>query len=246
MKDKIYIITIIALITALLFSIKSCNSSQVSEQLALQNIEALKDSTRKTKNLLGQLQYEKTSFMGELNTLKKLNADLVKEAQSQNGNTRVITKIVTKVVFDTIIIENKVNRVDDSTFVIDFNYKKDFDTSNAMSFNGTIPAQVKTIGEGLSLESSVTTISNIDMKMKLYTGISEDNGIYRIFARTDFPGVAFDLDGAIIDPEKSFVLKKQENFSVILGAGLGYGATDSGLGFFPSIGLYVGLNLIKF
>jgi len=209
-------------------------------------MQALMDSTRHVKNKLGQEQYEKKMFMDDIGTLKKLNADLMREVDSQNGKTRVVTKVVTQIVFDTIIVENKVDVLNDSTYLIGFKYNKDYDSVNSISFNGSIPATVTNKDGKLSLKSKTTTISEMSMKMKLYTGVKEENGSYSIFARTDFPGVKFDLDGAIIDPEKSFVEKKVGPFSVMLGGGVGYGFTSNGTGIFPSVGVFVGINLFHF
>jgi|694.fasta_scaffold19828_8 hypothetical protein len=247
MRERItYLATIAILVLAVIFMMKVCSSKDYELQIVNQNMEALMDSTRLVKNKLGQEQYEKKMFMGDVETLKKLNADLVKEADAQNGNTRVVTKVVTQIVFDTIRVENKVDMLNDSTYLIGFKYNKDYDSANAISFNGSVPATVTTEGGKLSLKSKTTTISDMSMKMKLYTGVKEENGSYSIFARTDFPGVKFDLDGAIIDPEKSFVDKKKGPFSVMFGAGAGYGLTSNGTGVFPSVGVFVGINLFHF
>lgn len=247
MRDRIvYLSSIAALLITLAFVARECSSKDSELDIARQNIEALRDSTRKTVNELGKVQYERAVFAGDIETLKKLNSDLVAEVEAQKGKTRIITKIETKVVFDTIFIENRVRRVDDSSFVISFFYDKEFDPSNSIGFDGKLPAVVSLSNGNVSLLSSFTSISDLSINMKIYTGIKEDNGIYSIFARTDFPGVSFNLDGAIVDPEKSFVPKKQTPFSIMLGAGLGYGFTQSGTGVFPSVGIYVGLNLLNF
>lgn len=246
MKDKIYISVIVFLIIALVLSVKSCKDKDSDLQIKLQNIEALKDITRKTTTLYGQLQYEKSLFMGSLNDLKGLNQDLYKELKAQRENPRVITKIITQLVIDTIYVENKVNKVGDSSFVINFNYQKRYDDVNSLGFKGSLPARIKKSDDKLFLESSTTTITDLDMRMKLFTGIREEDGIYKIFARTDFPGISFDLDGAIVDPEKSFVNKREGAFSIIIGGGLGYGSTLNGMAIIPNVGLFVGLNLLKF
>lgn len=246
LKDKIFLGIIAALAIVLLFSFKSCSSKDSELQISRQNMAAQQEKTRKTENLIGQMQYEKAVFMGDIERLKGLNQDLSKELENQKGNVRVITKVVTKIVFDTIVVENRVNRLDDSSFVIGLNYRKDYDSSNGISFKGEVPVKVKKINEAYTLESSSSKISDLGLKMKIYTGLSEEDGIYRIFAKTDFPGVAFDLDGAIVDPEKSFADKGREYFTVVLGGGIGYGATTTGLGIFPSVGVYIGLNLFKF
>lgn len=247
MKERLaYIISIAVLLVILALMAKDCSSKDAMLKIANQNTEALMDSTRATKNKLNQLQFEKKAFMADIETLRRLNSDLIKEADAQKGNTRVITKVVTKVVFDTIKIDNRIDKIDDSTFVIGFSYKKSFDSINSIGFNGSVPTTISSDSGNLSLKSNATTISDLSMQMKLYTGLKEDNGIYSIFARTDFPGIKFDLDGAIVDPEKSFIIKKPSPFSVMLGGGIGYGLTTNGTGIFPSVGVFVGINLFHF
>ena len=246
MRERlVYIFLIAVLLGVVAFMGNSCSTNEEQIGIANQNIEALMDSTRATRNKLNQVQFEKKIFLADVETLRKLNTELVKEADAQNGNTRVITKIVTKVVFDTIRIDNTVDRIDDSTFSIAFSYKNDFDSLNSITFNGNVPAKVTADSVGFSMESKSTTISDLSMNMKLYAGIKEEQGTYSIFARTDFPGVKFDLDAAVIDPEKSFVNKKSP-FSLMLGGGIGYGITQSGFGVFPNVGLYIGINLLNF
>lgn len=247
MKERTtYLITIGTLIIALLFAFNSCSNKDKELQVSRQNTQALLEKTKQTENSLGQLQFERASFMGDIETLKRLNHDLVKEIDAQKGNVRVVTKVVTKVVFDTVIINNKVDRINDSTFVINFEHSRAFDSANSVGFKGKVPALLSTIEGKPSITSQTTTIYDMKLDMKLYTGIREQDGIYSIFARTDFPGVKFDLDGAIVDPEKSFIDKKTSPFSIMLGGGLGYGITPSGNGVFPSVGVYVGINLFNF
>lgn len=247
MKERIiYISSILLLFSVIAFMMKDCSSKNHELEVANQNIRALTDSTRKVINELGKVQYEKSVFSGDIETLRKLNKELVEEAEAQKGDTRVITKVVTKIVFDTIMIDNRVAKIDDSTFTIDFSYRKDYDQLNSISFNGKVPTIIQQKDDSISLKSSSTMINDMSLNMKIYTGIKDENGTYAIFARTDFPGVNFDLDGAIIDPEKSFIHKKSSLFSLMLGGGFGYGYTSSGTGFFPSVGLYVGINLFNF
>lgn len=247
MKERIiYISIIFALLVATGISINQCSSKsrQVSE--SQQNIDALMDVTRETRDRANRLQSERTIFMGDIETLKKLNADLVKEVEYQKGRVRVVTQIETRFIFDTIYLPNDVSKLNDSSFVINFEYAKEHNASNSIGFKGSVPAQVQKKDEGYILKSSNTTITDLNMKMKITTGIKEIDGKYTIFARTDFPGVKFDLDGAVVDPDESFSRKKKPLFSLMAGGGIGYGMTSTGAGIIPNVGLYVGINLLNF
>lgn len=246
MNERLTYISIIsALILTLLFTMRNCSSKDSELQVSKQNLQALTDRTRQERNLLGQLQYEKKAFMGDIEVLRELNKDLTNELEKQSG-ARTVTKVVTKIVFDTILVDNDVDKINDSMFVIGFDHLKSFDSSNSISFRGRTPVELLSEGGKIVVTSQKTAIYDMTIDMKLYTGIKEDRGIYSIFARTDFPGVKFDLDGAIVDPEKSFISKKTGPFSLMLGGGLGYGVTPSGNGVFPSVGIFVGINLLNF
>lgn len=247
MKERIiYISVILALLIAVGLSVKECSSKNDQITQSRQNIDALMDSTKQTKNKLGQLQFERLSFMSDIETLKKLNTDLSKEIEKQKGQVRVVTQVVTKFVFDTIYLDNQVSKINDSTFNVSFSYLKKYDEQNSIGFKGSLPAQVKKTETGYELKSSKTTITDMDLKMKLYTGVKEEDGMYSIYARTDFPGVKFDLDGAIINPEESFIKNRKTPFSLMVGAGIGYGLTSSGTAIVPSVGVYIGINLFNF
>lgn len=240
------IITIAVLTLALIFTMQQCISNKGSLNLLKQNIAALTGETVEATNMLGKLQYEKALLMTDVETLSALNADLAKELETQKGKVRVVIRYRTMIKFDTIVIDNTVKKLNDSMYVIDFRYNNSFDSTNSLTFNGSVPATITLKDKSLQLRSSKTTISDFGMTMKVYTGIEEQNGLYNIYARTDFPGVKFDLNGAVIDPEKSFAPKKNDRFSFVLGGGLGYGATTNGPGFFPSVGVFVGINLLNF
>jgi hypothetical protein len=247
MNERITYISVIAALTlTLLFMMKGCSSKDAELQISKQNVQALTDKTRETRNLLDQLQFEKKAFMGDIETLKDLNQELTNELEKQRGEVKTVTKVVTKFVFDTILIDNRVDRINDSMFVINFDHVRDFDSCNSVAFSGKVPTMLSSKEGKTIVTSQKTTIYDMNIDMKLYTGIKEEKGIYSIFARTDFPGVKFDLDGAIVDPEKSFINKKTSPFSLMLGGGLGYGVTPSGNGVFPSVGIFVGINLLNF
>lgn len=247
MRERLtYICVIAALVIAIAFMARDCSSKEKQIRESQQNIDALIDTTRETRNKLNQVQFERTIFMGDVETLRKLNVDLVKELEKQKANTRVVTEVVTRVVIDTIYANNSVSKLDDSTFSVDFSYDKRYDSSNYISFKGNLPAQIKKEANGYALKSAGTKVTDMNLNMKIFTGINEENGKYSIFARTDFPGVKFNLDGAVVNPEESFIKVKRSPFSLMLGVGMGYGPTQSGGSIVPNVGLYVGINLFNF
>lgn len=245
MNQKLTYIVIGVLIIIVALVSRTCSSNRDDLVIANQNIKALTGRTIELTNKLGQVQSERDIFMGDVEMLRGLTTDLMKELETQKGNVRVVTRIVTKIIYDTIVIDNTVDKINDSTYNIKFSYKKDYDTSNSIILGGNVPATVRIIDGKASLESKSTTISDLQMNMKLYTGLKEQDGLYNIYARTDFPNVKFDLEGAVIDPEKSFIDRKKP-FTLMVGGGFGYGLSQNGVGFFPSVGLYVGINLFRF
>lgn len=247
MKERLtYIGIVMALSVVIAFMARDCSSKKRQINESQQNIAALLDSTRQTRNKIGNLQFERTIFMGDIETLKKINLGLMKEVELQKGKVRVVADVRTKLSFDTIYIDNRVSKIDDSTFVVNFDYLKSFDESNTMGFKGFVPTKIGSTDQGYYVSSMQTQIRDMDIRMKITTGIKDENGRYTIFAKTDFPGVKFDLNGAVIDPDESFAKKKAGIFSLTAGAGMGYGLTQSGAALIPSVGLYVGINLFNF
>lgn len=244
-RDLLFTSIIFVLCVALFISIKSCDSRQKEVNEANQNIEALKDVTKKSVDALGRTVYEKMILMGNMETIEKLNADLAKELKATKA--RLVTIASARIKVDTIRINNNIFKTSDSTFDISFKHKKDFDTLNGISFNGKIPVKIGADSASkLWIRSDYTTIEDFKLRIKIFTGIKEEDGKWKAYARTDFPGVEFDVDGAVRDPEKSFV-SNNKIFSVTIGPSFGYGIAPNGqLGFVPSLGLMVGLNIINF
>jgi hypothetical protein len=243
-KDLIFSAVILGLCIALFASIKSCSSKQRDINEANQNIEALRDVTKKSVDALGRAVYERMVYIGDIETLKKLNSQLTKELIAQKGKT--ITGASTTIGVDTIFVDNYIYKTGDSTFSIKFNYEKNHDSLNSIAFKGTTPIRIRTKDSNLVLDSKQSTIEDFKLRIKIFTGIKEEDGKIKAYARTDFPGVYFDVEGAVKDPEKPFI-NDNKRFSLSIGPSIGYGISPSGqLGIIPALSLTVGLNIINF
>lgn len=247
-KERIiYLGTIIILLIILIFSYRSCTSQKNQIDELSQNVAALRDSTKKMKDLLGRVIYEKNIYLATAENLKKLNAELAKEVDA-NNETRVVTKVVTILKIDSSYAKNFVNKINDSTFLIIFKHNFFKDSSNYLTFNGSVPVKilVDSLKKVISLSSDSTKISDFDMKLKVFSGIKKDGDKYNVYARTDFPNVSFDVDGAVIDPSKSFTTSNRGVFALVLGPALSVVRINGETSFLPSIGISVGINLINF
>lgn len=246
MKERLaYSAVILVLAVALALSIKTCSKKEQETGILEQNIEALRDTTRKTKDLLGREQYEKKVYMVAAETLKKINEELKKELEANPG-AKTITKFLTRIVIDSSYAKNFVDRLGDSSFVITFKHRYGVDTSNTFSFSGRLPVRITKDKERPAIISDSTKIYDFDLRMKVISGIKKTGNTYSTFARTDFPGVSFDLDGAVIDPETPFVPSRNKLFSFVIGPAFSVVQTNGQTSFLPSISMCVGLNLINF
>jgi len=85
------------------------------------------------------------------------------------------------------------------------------------------------------------------MSMHLVTGLTEEDKKLKIFIRSDFPGFSITkLDGAIIDPQKSDIIK---SFFPKKKWGIGPSITlglDNNLKPAISVGISVSYNIINF
>jgi hypothetical protein len=191
--------------------------------------------------------YEKNIYLTTAETLKKINSELSKEVDA-NVETRTITKIVTKLVIDSSYAKNFVKRINDSMFTVTFSHNFTKDSSNYLSFNGKVPIKISadSLNKLITLSSDSTKISDFILKMKVFSGIKKDGDKYNVYARTDFPNVTFDMDGAVIDPSKTFTTSSRGWFSLVLGPAFSVVQVNGQTSFLPSIGISVGINLINF
>jgi hypothetical protein len=209
-KNQRNLIIVIALIIILL--LHRCGPSTSVVNTGKQNVAALNDTIRYYKTKNGQLVYEKLALISENGDLKKLNAKLADDIKYLKDHPIVVIRTEIIIKHDTIevpvYITNPVWNEDGSvTRDLKWKYEKDFGKGNSRKLSGEIKVTVDT---AMNLTSTPVHITDDEFSIAITTGITENKDkLLEIFVKSDYPGFKIkSLDGALIDPKKSDVLKK--------------------------------------
>lgn len=241
------ILLVLSIVFLLLF-IRSCNGNNSQINTLKQNVFTLNDSLRTYKDKTGHLVYEKGALISENGDLKKLNVDLANEVKNLKDNPLVIIKTVVKVVHDTTYIEIKSTnpgRWNGNTFTQNFEWdlNNKYSLENYRLIEGNFDIYVDST---FKLSTSKMKIVKDEFSMGMSTGFTENkDGLLEIFVKSDYPGFKVSkLDGALIDPKKSDVLKKYfppKRWG--LGIYTGYGVSINPVTLSPASGIQIGIGI---
>ena len=223
-------LVIIAILSAFCFyQWGKINQLEVSESIKDNNIKALNDTVRVEENRIGQIQYSKQALIADNNNLSSLNKQLGNEVKNQKGQILFLTSSQGGIKLDTPkIIIHDMQKLSDSEYVVNLSLKNTYDSVNFRSI------EVKTnlkVDSNRMLSVLKSQMTKDDFSFNVITGIKEEKNNLRIFIRSDYPGLTFSkIDGAIIDPRKSDVIKsffppKRWGVGFQTGVGIGVGRT---------------------
>lgn len=239
---------LLALTFILLFLlIRSCGDGSQINTLR-QNVFALNDSLRTYKDKTGQLVYEKGALISENGDLKNLNADLANEIKNLKDHPLVVIKTVVRVAHDTSYIDidpTNTGAWSGDTFSRNFEWdlNNEYSSENYRFIEGNFDVYVDS---AFKLSTSKMKIVKDEFSMGMSTGLTENkDGLLEIFVKSEYPGFKVSkLDGALIDPKKSDVLKKYfppKRWG--LGIYGGYGVSLNPITFIPATGIQIGVGL---
>jgi hypothetical protein len=238
----------IAILCLLLF--KQCgDAADLKKELEIQsmNLDALKDSVRVQKNKLGEDVYVKKTLLATKENLEKLNKDLAKELDVMKVKVITIQKIAAKTKVDTQYVPTYVTIHEGGEHSLDWKFDTTFSAGNYRKFSGNSFFKLDTINH--KVIPGKTRINQDEMGFSFVTGIREKDNSLEIFVTPKYPGMVItDIEGAIIDPHKSEVLKKMfpnKKWSVgpYIGVGMGGGVGLTGNPIFgPVFNIGVGLQ----
>jgi len=253
-RKDILLIAVIAILCLLLF--RQCDSNlDLKSQIEIQNmnLDALKDTVRIQKNKAGEATYVRKTLLADKKSLEKLNKDLKDELDKQKGKVIVIERVVTETKVDTQYVNNYLSSYGNNKFSLDWKYDSTFSVNNYRKFSGKSFFIVDTINN--KVLPGITRIDQDEMGFSFVTGLREKDKALEIFVTPKYPGMTVtQIEGAVIDPYKSEVLKKMfpnKKFSVgpYVGVGIGAGVGLNGSPIFgPVFNIGVGLqySIIKF
>lgn len=189
------------------------------------------------KNKLKEVYKEKEIYVQDLNDIKKENSLLANEINKLKNNPVVVTKTELKVKLDTVYMNNEEITVNLKDSVYNLKW---FQNNQYYNINGL--TAVKS-----DFSSFSTQVNNLELTTNLMIDVIEDNKKLQIIGKTDNPYInIINMDGVILDPSKSKLLKKyykQKKWN--LGPYIGAGLTKD-MKFSPSIGIGVSYGIIQF
>ena len=253
-RKDILLLSIVAILCLLLF--RQCDSNlDLNSQLSIQNsnLDALKDSVRLQKNKAGEDTYVIKTLLADKGSLENLNKDLKDELDKQKGKVVFVEKVVTKTKVDTHYVNNYVTLYGKGKYSLDWKYDSTFSENNYRKFSGKSFFYLDTNTNKIIPGS--TRIDNDEFGFSLVTGLREKDKSLEIFVTPKYPGMKITkIEGAVIDPYKSDVLKKMfpnKKFSlgpyVGVGIGAGYGLNGTPIaGPVFNVGVGLQYSLIKF
>lgn len=204
-------VLLIAVIVLILL-MRGCGSSQSEVNTLKQNVYALNDSIRVYKGKNGVLIYEKGALISETKSLKDLNRDLAEAVKYLKDHPIVVLKPEIRIVeipkYVPIYIKDPVKNPDGSiTRTLDWSYDSTYSKGNYRILKGDFKA---TVDSNLNLTTTPMHITRDEFGISLTTGLTENKeGLLEIFVTSKYPGFSVtQLDGALIDPRESKVLKK--------------------------------------
>jgi hypothetical protein len=175
-----------------------------------QNIFALNDSIRSYRTKNNELVFEKGALIIENGSLKSLNKSLYEDLKDLKDKPLVAIKTNLKIVHDTISIFTKSDekRNSDGSLekILNWEYEKKFNDNNYRKFSANSKIKIDTL-HNLSIDS--LHIIKDEIGLSLITGLTENGDYLEIFIKSNYPNFSpTKIDGALIEPTKSKILKK--------------------------------------
>lgn len=229
-------ILLFVFIIAFCLSVSKCSSYKQKYENSYRQYH---DSLLVYSNKYNEIYAMNEAYITDINTLKEENKDLYNEVKSLKDNSIVVVKTKTEYIRDTIIVEQPLILTDTITgdFLANITYKDDWNYFSGR-FNGNIYTGNSTFSmDRLQLNCSFTT-DIVERNKKLYFVIKPDNPYMYIT----------DINGYLISPEKSKVLRKQFNrpWGVMVGFGCTATVYNNKILFMPGVNLTIGYKIINF
>lgn len=247
-KSSAGIIVTIIVILLLLKQCEEIKTLKAQRDVSELNQIALKDTIRTERTDFGNERFLKNSLLTSNEDLRSLNSDLADEVKKLKGKVLVITKLVTVIKTDTHYVNNNLNSYASNKYGLSWKYDTTFSVNNYRKLSGESFFRIDTTNNNVIPLN--TRIDKDEIGISMITGIREKNNNLEIFVEPRYPNMKVtDIQGAVIDPQKSDVLKKMfpvKKWSVgpYLGVGVSVGKTI----LIPSVSFGVSIQraLIKF
>lgn len=256
MKNEYKVISALAVFLVLVMSLSiylydETKKMEADKKIADQNIIALNDSVRVTKNKVGQLEYSKSVLVSSKKDLERLNKDLYDKLKRTEGKVSELTDYI--VIIDQTkdgpkgSTRDNVIKLSDDQYKITWAFDTIYNENNYRKLLGESKFKVDTTNNLLSLVDVSSLLLKDESKINITQGIRKKDGKVEVFVTSDHPYFSVsDISSVIIDPEThvvtEFIKTPVKKFGI--GPAVGYGY--NGVKFSPYIGFSFQYNIIRF
>lgn len=207
------------------------------ERTKIELVES-QDTTLVYKTKAGELYAACETYIADIKELKTANEELYKEYKNLKDHPIIIEKVQTVIKIDSIYIKDDVT-VDtlSNMYTADFKF-----ADNYCSISGATTLDVLN-------KAANTSIYNIEIPATFTTDVIEKNKKLYFLTKCDNPYVQINnIEGAIVSPEQSKVLKKRFNrpWGVMIGVGPSITVVNNTVKVYPSLQLTIGYKFISF
>lgn len=241
-----FLIILLSIACAIMVGVIKKKNSNISQHE--QNIKALNDSVRITKNKVGDLEFSKNILVGDLDVLKKNNSDLYELYKNSRGKIYELSQYITKI--DNKGSDNiETELVDYDNFRYGLKWENDtiFNKDNSRELAGESIFDLKFNNGVTEIKPFKTIITKDITTLKVSQGLRKNGNNIEVFVTSSHPNFKVsELNSIIINPEdhisKDFTPKNNKRFG--LGANIGYGISKHGLT--PTFNIGLNYNVVQF
>lgn len=238
---------IVAMGIFLAFKNAKINELETDKAIMENNIFALQDTLRVTRDELGNVTAERGAFQATIGDLREMNEYLADKIDSLENDVSTITVTDIEVQRDTVFTSDT-----EWVYTAEEYFKLNWNFSDSGSWGSRIIEGYNTFT--VDSDSTITPIETVltqdSFNMVLTTGFRRTpEGKFFTYATTDFPNVNIrNVQGAVLDPTMFNIPKVQEERERRrkwgIGLQVGYGATAQG-DLTPYVGVGVQRNIFS-
>lgn len=245
------ILTAAFIIIVILF-LKQCNDKKYLEQKAIQNEAFYKEEVTKSKTKDGRYEFEKAILSSKVKQLEEDTSRLAQEVMKlkKDGSKPKVVIVTTIEYRDTGSVINTISQLDTNKYSINFNFVSSdgiFRLRGRNHFHAT-PYEAGENKLGITFNSDKTFLDDISFDLNLTLGIKREEGIDRVFAKTNSDKINITkLDAVEVeDYYKNKYFQKKKKFGVGVYAGFGTTIISNKVYVGPNVGMGIQYNFIRF
>ena len=232
-KDWKHTVIVSSLIALVILSFKYKNLK--NDFNYIQN--TAQDTLTVYKNKVGELYSQQKTYIIEIKDLKKSNSELYDEVKNLKDNPVVVTKVQMVTKFKDKIIKDTVTVDPSGKYNFNMNYKDQW-----VNLYGRSTFDISTM-------IGTTKFDSISFPNTITIDLIEKNNQLSFIAKSDNPYCQINsLNGSILSPEKSSVIKKRfdKKWSVVVGIGPTVSVYDSNIILLTGLQVTIGRKIFAF